>query len=520
MQRAIWLFILLVTAAHTFAFSGEGHQIIATIAVEKLKGTRAEREIAALLGDKSLAEVSTWADRLKRKAFDDESAAFRSRNPGHDKWHYTNVPFQAGAYIEGGKGTSSTDVVHMIARCVKVLRGQEPEGQLTKKEALMLLVHLVGDLHQPLHVGCGYVSSDGLRFEDPASESRVGILNSDRGGNLSIYRGSVNVHSWLDGYTVQSAMRKAGYGRRWSDYARSLVTRAAAGEPRPPGDPAVWGRTWATDSLAQARVIYGQLALTGPDEYKGWGVTPAEGFETQAAGIIERQLRRGGGAVGGAPRGDLAMSCIAAGLESARQIAHVFLMQEAASPELKALRTPFLQAVVIGFVFSLLTHLPGAFGQPFRTAYLEHLAPCSILLLLASIDFVRGCHLVFIAITGDSEGGRGAVDRFTLWAFVYLAVYCGIQLGFVLVNGFVLALPLFGMIGFIAITGFTSYLTVSIRPSSRWSVCLHASFLFLMAAIMYFLAVSTSILGGAPFIDGKNPPDALEQTIRFLQRTR
>ena len=170
--------VLLAVAGRVFAFSGEGHQIIATIAAEKLKGTRAEREIAALLGDKSLAEVSTWADRLKRKAFDEESAAFRERNRGQDRYHYTNVPFQAAAYREGSKGTSPTDVVHMIARCVRVLRGQEPEGQLTRKEALMLLVHLVGDLHQPLHVGCGYVTGDGLRFEDPASESRVGVLNS------------------------------------------------------------------------------------------------------------------------------------------------------------------------------------------------------------------------------------------------------------------------------------------------------------------------------------------------------
>lgn len=297
MHCVLWLLAFLFAfAGRAFAFSGEGHQIIATIAQEKLKGTRAEREIAALLGDKSLAEVSTWADRLKRRAFDDESDAFRRRNPGHDKWHYTNVPFQADAYREGGKGTSPTDVVHMFAKCVRVLRGQEPEGQLTKKEALVLLVHLVGDLHQPLHVGCGYVSSDGLRFEDPASESRAGILNSDRGGNLLIYRRSVNVHSWLDGYAVQSAIRKSGYGRRWSDYARSLITRTAAGEPRPSGDPATWAQAWATDSLMQAKVIYGQLTLDGPalDERRGWHVTPAEGFETQAAGIVEGQLRKGG----------------------------------------------------------------------------------------------------------------------------------------------------------------------------------------------------------------------------------
>ena len=42
---------LLVLAGRAFAFRAEGHQIIATIAAEKLKDTRAEREIAALFGD-------------------------------------------------------------------------------------------------------------------------------------------------------------------------------------------------------------------------------------------------------------------------------------------------------------------------------------------------------------------------------------------------------------------------------------------------------------------------------------
>ena len=41
-------------------------------------------------------------------------------------------------------------------------------------------------------------------------------------------------------------------------------------------------------------MIYSQLALDGPDERRGWIVTPAESFETRAAALIEEQLRKGG----------------------------------------------------------------------------------------------------------------------------------------------------------------------------------------------------------------------------------
>ncbi len=92
---------------------------------------------------------------------------------------------------------------------------------------------------------------------------RLGRTREDCGGNLLIYRRSVNVYSWLDGYAVQSAMRRAGMCRRWSNYARSLITRTVVREARPAGDSALWAWTWAADSLAQTRVIYGQLTLTG-----------------------------------------------------------------------------------------------------------------------------------------------------------------------------------------------------------------------------------------------------------------
>ena len=95
---------------------------------------------------------------------------------------------------------------------------------------------------------------------------------------------------WLFAFLLVLAPRALAF----SGEGRQIVATIAAGEPRPAGDPATWARGWATGSLAHAKVIYGQPTLTGPDDRRGWDVTPAGGFEARAAEMIEEQLLKGG----------------------------------------------------------------------------------------------------------------------------------------------------------------------------------------------------------------------------------
>ena len=64
-------------------------------------------------------------------------------------------PFQAAAYEERGVGTSDDDIVHILKQCIAVLKGARGASanphNFSQREALLLLVHLIGDLHQPLH---------------------------------------------------------------------------------------------------------------------------------------------------------------------------------------------------------------------------------------------------------------------------------------------------------------------------------------------------------------------------------
>ena len=79
-------------------------------------------------------------------------------------------------------GRSKWDIVHMIPYCVEVLRGRRPEQnerKITKPVALILLVHYVADIHQPLHVGAQYFDAQG-RVADPDKNQ---LALADEGGN-------------------------------------------------------------------------------------------------------------------------------------------------------------------------------------------------------------------------------------------------------------------------------------------------------------------------------------------------
>ncbi len=79
--------------------------------------------------------------------------------------------------------TRRNDIVQTILRCVESLREPGPNARFSEIIALRWLTHLIGDLHQPLHIGCGYIkkprTNQARLVFDP--QAVVG-LSSDRGG--------------------------------------------------------------------------------------------------------------------------------------------------------------------------------------------------------------------------------------------------------------------------------------------------------------------------------------------------
>ena len=116
-----------------------GHRATGKIAENHLTN-KAKRKTDKLLQGESLAFVSTYADEIKS---DKKYNEFYS-------WHYINMPLD-GDYETAEKNPKG-DLVTGINHCVRVLK-DENSSTVDKRFYLKMLVHLVGDLHQPMHIG-------------------------------------------------------------------------------------------------------------------------------------------------------------------------------------------------------------------------------------------------------------------------------------------------------------------------------------------------------------------------------
>jgi len=142
MKKVFISLFALFAFLHTtdlLAWGLTGHRVVGHVAQNQLSG-KAKRKISKILDCNSLAEISNHMDDIKSD---------RNYDHTHD-WHWVTIP--EGHTYEQTKKNPNGDLIFKIEELVKSLKS----GKLSKKEEkenLIFLVHLVGDLHQPMHVG-------------------------------------------------------------------------------------------------------------------------------------------------------------------------------------------------------------------------------------------------------------------------------------------------------------------------------------------------------------------------------
>ncbi len=159
------LLVFLVAINFAFAenppfWSKTGHRVIGEVASANLD-KKAKKAISALLNGQSLASVSNFADEIKA---DTAYAKFSA-------WHFVNFPADK-KYTEVTPSKYG-DLVMGINTCIAILKDENS----TKKDKvfyLKMLVHLIGDLHQPMHIG---------RLEDKGGND-VQLQWFNKGSNL------------------------------------------------------------------------------------------------------------------------------------------------------------------------------------------------------------------------------------------------------------------------------------------------------------------------------------------------
>ncbi len=137
------LFVAVIIPFQSQAWGVLGHRIVGQIADSYLT-KKAKKAIAEILGNESVAMSSNWMDFIKS----DTTYKYLSN------WHYVNIKgglskTEMLTILESDKGTNAYTKINFLVSELK-------KGSLTLAEKqlyLRSLIHLVGDIHQPLHVG-------------------------------------------------------------------------------------------------------------------------------------------------------------------------------------------------------------------------------------------------------------------------------------------------------------------------------------------------------------------------------
>lgn len=320
-MRRLLATALLALPLAAQAWGSDGHQTVATIAAGLIQGSPAEARVKALLGDMSLPLASIWGDCVKGIS---PSQGYTYPNPGkfpacaqletperiaemadyvkrndrqceigldedscHKQTHYADIAIQRGRYQPGAVGTRPDDVVGALRAAIRVLQGQPSTGQpnlKSQREALIVIAHLVGDIHQPLHVGSIYLDARGRRVDpDKQGFSRASFTIGGNSMLLDPATGSKNFHSYWD--NVPEAFRPAHIDAAWLAEARRVQPDA--------GDAMDWPARWGGESVALAAVLHEGLRFS-PKQGENWQVTLPEGYEARADAIKRQRLTQAG----------------------------------------------------------------------------------------------------------------------------------------------------------------------------------------------------------------------------------
>jgi len=329
------------------AWGNDGHRAVGAIADQLLKGSHAERHVKALLlPGESLESIANWADCVKGTYCGPqtpEMTGYVNANPKHGEYHYTDVPFQLDHYAAGAVGTADDDVVQTLQQAIAVLQGRDTPltnpHLFTQRQALMLVTHMTGDIHQPLHVGAAFVDRGG-QFVVPRTQEEIGgdaVFDSRGGNNFLLDDDKVARDEHLAERIIPAAAPKAApvetrpdmapaapkpatrpFHVYWDstvvDYAfrrigtktpEAFARKIIAGHPVVPrtgGTPDTWPARWADDALAVSKHVFDGVTVGAATQqtskkgepYTTWALDVPEDYPVPSSAIAKTQLTKGG----------------------------------------------------------------------------------------------------------------------------------------------------------------------------------------------------------------------------------
>ena len=286
-----------VATNSVFAWGPHGHEVSGAIA-DQLLTPSAKKKLQEIAGI-SLRSASKWADCVKDVSPKDgvfkyqpnpkysaackeleatvgiarmeEYVARNSDGCGnssatelcHKQYHYADVAIQHDKYDRSYAGTNDHDIVSAINAAIAVLQGKPAPAPLSikdQKEALLMLAHFMGDLHQPLHVGAVYIDAFGQPMNPDLLGEKLDHRTETRGGN-SIAVGSSNLHAQWD--AIPTSIKSATISDAMLKEARSVA--------KVTGPIGKWPGAWASETVVVAQGAFEGITYNDdPAKKPGW----------------------------------------------------------------------------------------------------------------------------------------------------------------------------------------------------------------------------------------------------------
>lgn len=243
MKKIIALLFLFPTLVFSNYWGKTGHRVTGHIAENHLTG-KAKKALKDLLNGHSLAFVSTYADEIKAdRTFSKFSA-----------WHYVNYPLDMR--YEDAPKSEYGDIIVGIEKCIEIV-GNKANPRADRVFYLKMLVHLIGDLHQPMHASRG----------------------KDKGGNdiqVQWFDEGSNLHRVWDKNLIVS------YGMTYTELANEL-DQVSRKERKKIQEGTIYD--WVQESHEICAEIYGSAQV---------GETLGYQYSYKYNPILFQQLQRGG----------------------------------------------------------------------------------------------------------------------------------------------------------------------------------------------------------------------------------
>lgn len=180
------LVLAVLFPLEALAWGAKGHAVIAELAERQLHPNVAA-QIRQLNFTAPLRDIASLPDDWRA----DETKGLRPGDTG--PLHYSNIPNDQPSFDRARDCKDDQCVVAAIERYVNVLRDKtQPRDK--RREALIYVVHFMGDLHQPMHAAGGQVRDE-----------ETGQMVMDRGGNLvkvRLFGIETNLHSAWDSMLI------------------------------------------------------------------------------------------------------------------------------------------------------------------------------------------------------------------------------------------------------------------------------------------------------------------------------